>query len=86
MYFWVASNFINHFEPTFPRAYDKSIIPLQAVISCWLWVRKVTTDKGFIYIVPMQKESEVLLAMKLFVKEISAVEAIVTDASSTETS
>ena len=35
---------------------------------------------------PIQKESEILLAMKLFVKEIGILEAIVTNASSTKTS
>ena len=35
---------------------------------------------------PMQKESEVLLAIKLFVKEIGVLEAIITNASSAKTS
>ena len=30
------------------------------------------TDKGFIYVVPVKKKSEVLLAIKQFAKEIGA--------------
>ena len=43
------------------------------------------TDKSLIYVVPMQKESEILIAMKLFVKEIGVPEAIITN-TSTKTS
>ena len=36
-------------------------------------------DKGFIYVVPMKRKSEVLLAIKQFAKEVSAPDAIVSD-------
>ena len=42
---------------------------------CQLYVM----DKGFIYIVPMKQESEVLLAIKQFAKEAGAPDAIVSD-------
>ena len=45
-------------------------------ICCQLFV----TDKGFVYVVPMKKRSEVLLAVKQFAKEIGAPEAIISDA------
>ena len=44
---------------------------------CQLFV----TDKGFIYVVPMKKKSEVLLAIKQFAKEIGAPDSFVTDMS-----
>ena len=37
------------------------------------------TDKGFIYVVPMKRKSEVLTAIKLFAKEVGAPDAIVSD-------
>ena len=42
---------------------------------CQLFV----TDKGFVYVVPMKSRSELLLAVKQFVKEIGAPETIVSD-------
>ena len=42
---------------------------------CQLFV----TDKGFIYVVPMKRKSEVLLAIKQFAKEVGAPDAIVSD-------
>ena len=42
---------------------------------CQLFV----TDKGFIYVVPMRRKSEVLAAIKLFAKEVGAPDAIVSD-------
>ena len=45
--------------------------------SCQLFV----TDKGFIYVVPMKKKSEVLLAIKQFAKEIGAPDSFVADMS-----
>ena len=36
-------------------------------------------DKGFIYVVPMKRKSEVLLAIKQFAKEVGAPDAIVSD-------
>ena len=42
---------------------------------CQLFV----TDKGFIYVVPMKRKSEVLAAIKLFAKEVGAPDAIVSD-------
>ena len=39
------------------------------------------TDKGFIYIVPMKRKSEVLLAIKQFAKEVGAPDSFVTDIS-----
>ena len=44
---------------------------------CQLFV----TDKGFIYVVPMRRKSEVLQAVKQFTKEIGAPDAIVADMS-----
>ena len=44
---------------------------------CQLFV----TDKGFIYVVPMKKKSEVLLATKQFAKEIGAPDSFVADMS-----
>ena len=44
---------------------------------CQLFV----TDKGFVYVVPMRRKSEVILAIKQFAKEIGAPDAIVADMS-----
>ena len=44
---------------------------------CQLFV----TDKGFIYVVPMKKKSEVLLTIKQFAKEIVAPDSLVADMS-----
>ena len=44
---------------------------------CQLFV----TDKGFLYVVPMQKKSEVLQAIKQFAKEIGAPTSIIADMS-----
>ena len=44
---------------------------------CQLFV----TDTGFIYVVPMKKKSEVLLAIKQFAKEIGAPDSFVADMS-----
>ena len=44
---------------------------------CQLFV----TDKGFIYVVPMKKKSEVLLTIKQFAKEIGAPDSFVADMS-----
>ena len=44
---------------------------------CQLFV----TDKGFIYVVPMKKKSEVLLAIKQFARENSAPDSFVADMS-----
>ena len=44
---------------------------------CQLFV----TDKGFIYVVPMKKKSEVLLANKQFAKKIGAADSFVADMS-----
>ena len=43
---------------------------------CQLFV----TDKGFVYVVPMRSESQVLHAVKQFAKEIGAPDAIICDA------
>ena len=42
---------------------------------CQLFV----TEKGFIYVVPMKRKSEVLSAIKQFAKEVSVPDAIVSD-------
>ena len=42
---------------------------------CQLFV----TDKGFIYVVPMKRKSEVLSAIKQFAKEVGVPDAIVSD-------
>ena len=39
------------------------------------------TDKGFVYVVPMKSESQVLQAIKQFAKAIGAPEALIHDAS-----
>jgi hypothetical protein len=39
------------------------------------------TDKGFVYVVPMKRKGEVLLAMKQFSKEMGAPDAFVADMS-----
>jgi hypothetical protein len=39
------------------------------------------TDKGFVYVVPMKRKGEVLLAMKQFTKEIGAPDTFVADMS-----
>ena len=44
---------------------------------CQLFV----TDKGFLYVVPMQRKSEVLQAIKQFTKEIGAPSLIIADMS-----
>ena len=42
---------------------------------CQLFV----TDKGFLYVVPMQRKSEVLQVIKQFAKEIGAPTSIIAD-------
>ena len=49
---------------------------------CQLFV----TDKGFVYVVPMQSKSEVLQAVKQFAKEIGAPDAIISDMAGEQTS
>ena len=44
------------------------------------------TDKGFVYIVPITKESDVLQAIKQFSKVIGAPDAIIWDAARAQTS
>ena len=46
----------------------------------------LVTNKGFIYVVPMQTKSEVLQAVKQFAKEIGAPDAIICDMSCEQTS
>ena len=46
-------------------------------ICCQLFV----TDKGFIYVVPMKRKSEVLLVIKQFAKEVGAPDSFVADMS-----
>jgi hypothetical protein len=49
---------------------------------CQLFV----TDKGFIYVVPMKREADVLKAVKQFAKEIGAPDALICDAARAQTS
>jgi hypothetical protein len=56
-------------------AMSKAGKPTRGNSCCQLFV----TDKGFVYMVPMKKESEVLQAVKQFVKAIGAPEAIIWD-------
>jgi hypothetical protein len=49
---------------------------------CQLFV----TDKGFVYVVLMKKESEVLQAVKQFAKKIGAPKALICDAAKAQTS
>ena len=44
------------------------------------------TDKGFLYVVPLKRKSEVMSAVKQFTKEIGAPDAIVCDMSMEQTS
>ena len=44
---------------------------------CQLFV----TDKGFLYVIPMQRKLEVLQAIKQFAKEIGAPPSIIADMS-----
>ena len=71
----------NFFIYTFYATSKKGLKSTRSNTYCQLFV----IDKDFIYIVPIRKESKVLLAMKLFAKEIGIPEAIITDTSSTET-
>ena len=43
--------------------------------------QRFVSDKGFIYVVPMKRKSEVLLAIKQFAKEIGAPDSFVADMS-----
>ena len=43
--------------------------------------QRFVTDKGFIYVVPMKRKSEVLLAIEQFAKEIGAPDSFVADMS-----
>ena len=49
---------------------------------CQLFV----TDNGFIYVVPMERESDVLKAVNQFAKEIGAPDALICDAAKAQTS
>jgi len=49
---------------------------------CQLFV----TDKGFMHVVPMKKQSDVLQATKQFAKEIGAPDAMTVDHSGEQTS
>ena len=49
---------------------------------CQLFV----TDKGFVYVVPMKRKSEVIQAMKQFAKEIGAPDALIVDMAKEQTS
>ena len=49
---------------------------------CQLFV----TDKGFVYVVPMQSKKNVLSAVKQFAKEIGAPDAVIADAAGEQTS
>ncbi len=49
---------------------------------CQLFV----TDKGYVCVVPMKRESEVLQAVKQFAKEVGAPEAIILDAAKAQRS
>ena len=44
------------------------------------------TDKGFVYVVPMKRKSEVLQAVKQFAKEVGAPDAIICDVAKEQTS
>ena len=54
---------------------EKGSKSLRQNICCQLFV----TDKGFVYVVPMKEEKQVIYAVKQFAKEIGASEAIITD-------
>eukprot|EP00957_Ditylum_brightwellii_P115037 8774555-Ditylum_brightwellii.AAC.1 len=40
----------------------------------------VVTDKGFVHVVPLKSKAEVLLEVKLFAKEVGALDALICDA------
>ena len=44
------------------------------------------TDKGFVYIVPMTKDSDILQVVKQFAKVIGALDAIICDVARAKTS
>ena len=44
------------------------------------------TDKGFVYVVPMTKETDMLLAIKPFAKTIGAPDALICDAAKAQKS
>ena len=44
------------------------------------------TNNGYVCVCPLEKESDALLAMKIFSKEIGMPEALATDGSKAETS
>ena len=44
------------------------------------------TDKSYVYVCPFEKESDVLLALKLFDKDVGVPETLVTDGAKAETS
>ena len=47
----------------------------RGIMCCQLFVM----DKGFIYVVPMKRKSEVMAAVKQFAKEIGAPDVIICD-------
>ena len=49
---------------------------------CQLFV----TDKGFVYVIPMRRKSEVLQVMKQFAKEIGVPTSIIADMASEQMS
>ena len=49
-------------------------------------VQLFVTDKGYIYVIPMKKKSDVLQAVKQFAKEVGAPTAIICDAAREQTS
>ena len=43
------------------------------------WCQLFVTDKGYVFVFPTEKEADVLLALKLFAKDVGAPEALATD-------
>lgn len=70
------------FMDTFYATKSKTLKSLRQNTCCQLFV----TDKGYMFVCPMEKEADVLLALKLFAKDVGAPEALVTDGARAETS
>ena len=70
------------FIDTFCAKKSKSLESLHQNTCCQLFV----TDKSYVFVCPLEKESDVLLSFKLFAKDVGVPEALVTDCAKAETS
>ena len=67
---------------TFFATKYKSMKSLRQNTFCQLFV----TDKGHVFVCPLEKESDLLLALKLFAKDVGVPESLVTDGVKAKTS